>query len=154
MMTMVDPQIVELPSETVAVVRSVVPMDALKAFFGEAYGRIAGAVPAAGGRLAGPPFAWYHGMPGDTVDVSAGFVVAGDVHEPDGGVHVVERPGGRALVAVHEGSYDGLGGTWAELASAAVARGWQGRDDFWEEYLTEPTGDDSALRTRLVLPLR
>ncbi len=65
----------------------------------------------------------------------------------------VERPGGRALVTEHAGSYDGLGGAWAELASAVVARGWQGRDDFWEEYLTEPTGDPSALRTRLVMPL-
>lgn len=151
---MVDVQIVELPSETVAVVHSVVPVDGLQAFFGEAYGRIPGAVAAAGGRLAGPPFGWYHGMPGDTIDVSAGFAVAGDVHQPDGGVQVVERPGGRALVAVHEGSYDGLGDTWAELASAAVARGWEGRDDFWEEYLSEPVGDPSTWRTRLVLPLR
>lgn len=150
---MFEPQIVELPSETVAVVRNTVPMEELSAFFGEAFGRVAGAVPAAGGRIAGPPFAWYHGMPGDAVDVSAGFAVAGDVHVPDGGVHVEERPGGRAIVTVHAGSYDGLGETWAELASAAVARGWQGRDDFWEEYLTEPTGDPDALRTRLVLPL-
>jgi effector-binding domain-containing protein len=153
MMTMAEQEIVELPSETVAVVRSMVPMDGLSAFFAQAYGRVAGAVPAAGGRVTGPPFAWYHAMPGETVDVSAGFAVAGDVHVPDGGVHVVERPGGRALVTVHAGSYEGLGGAWAELASAVVARGWQGRDDFWEEYLTEPTGDPSALRTRLVLPL-
>jgi len=150
---MVEHEIVELPSETVAVVRSVVPMDGLSAFFGEAFERVAGAVPAAGGRIAGPAFAWYHAMPGETVDVSAGFVVAGDVHVPDGGVQVLERPGGRALVTVHAGPYEGLGGAWAELASAVVARGWQGRDDVWEEYLTEPTVDPSALRTRLVMPL-
>jgi len=150
---MLEQEIVELPSETVAVVRSVVPMEGLTAFFEEAYGRVAGAVPAAGGRITGPPFAWYHEMPGQSVDVSAGFAVAGDVHVPDGGVHVVERPGGRALVTVYVGSYEGLGGAWAELASAVVARGWQGRDDFWEEYLSEPTGDPSGWRTRLVLPL-
>lgn len=150
---MEEREIVELTSETVAVVRSVVPMEGLTAFFGEAYGRVAGAVPAAGGRITGPPLAWYHGMPGDTVDVSAGFAVAGDVHVPDGGVQVLERPGGRALVAVHVGPYDGLGGSWAELASSAVAEGLRGRDDFFEEYLSEPTGDPSTWRTRLVMPL-
>lgn len=150
---MLEQEIVELPSETVAVVRSVVPMDGLTTFFGEAYGRVAGAVPAAGGRTTGPPFAWYHAMPGETVDVSAGFAVAGDVHVPDGGVQVVERPGGQALTTVHAGSYETLGDTWAELASEAVTRGLRSREDFWEEYLTEPAGDPSALRTRLVMPL-
>jgi effector-binding domain-containing protein len=150
---MSDAELVEVPSETVAVVRSVVPADRLTAFFDEGFGRVAGALPGAGGTIAGPPFGWYHGMPGDTVDVAVGFPVAGDVHAPDGGVHVLERPGGQAMVAVHVGPYDGLGDSWAELASAAVARGLQGREDFWEEYLTEPTGDPATWRTRLVMPL-
>ncbi len=150
---MLDTELIEVPSETVAVVRSVVPMDGLTAFFGEAYGRVAGAVPAAGGSVAGPPFGWYHGMPGDTVDVAAGYPVAGDVHEPDGGVHVVERPGGQALVAVLAGSYDGLGAAWGELGRDAAVRGVQLRGDVWEEYLTEPHGDPSGWRTRLVMPL-
>ena len=64
------------------------------------------AVPEAGGQVSGPPFGWYHGVPTDVVDVSAGFPVAGDVHPTDGGVVVEERPGGRAVVAVHVGSYD------------------------------------------------
>lgn len=150
---MVEVQRVEVPSETVAVVRSVVPAERLSVFFADAFGRVADAVPVAGGQVAGPPFAWYHGMPGETFDVSAGFPVSGDVHVPDGGVHVLEREGGRAVMAVHEGAYERLGETWGELARSLRSDD-SPREDFWEEYLTEPTGDPSQLRTRLVQPLR
>ena len=114
---MVDIQLTEMPSETVALVRRVVPMEGLTTFFGEALERVAGAVPEAGGAIAGPAFGWYHGMPGETVDVAAGFPVSGDIYSPDGGVVVAERPGGQALVAMHVGSYDGLGQTWDETAA-------------------------------------
>lgn len=151
---MVDIQLTEIPSETVALVRRVVPMEMLTTFFGEAFERVARAVPEAGGAIAGPPFGWYHGMPGDTVDVAAGFPVAGDVHVPDGGVVVTERPGGRALVGMHVGAYDGLGQMWEALQGRAEQDGLEGRDDAWEEYLTDPTGDPSTWLTRLVLPVR
>ncbi|HQA15065.1 MAG TPA: GyrI-like domain-containing protein [Ornithinibacter sp.] len=148
---MVEIQLTDVPPETVAMVRRVVPMGDLTRFFGEAFERVAGAVPEAGGAIAGPPFGWYHGMPGDTVDVAAGFPVSGDVHVPDGGVVVVERPGGRALVAMHVGSYDGLGETWGELERRAEHDSVEAREDFWEEYLSDPRGDPSTWRTRLVM---
>ncbi len=150
---MLDTELIQVPSESVAVVRSVVPADGLADFFAQAYGRVAGAVPAAGGALGGPPFGWYHGMPGATVDVAAGFPVAGDVHDPDGDVHVVERPGGLALTAVLAGSYDRLGPAWGELGRDAAGRGLAPRGDCWEEYLNEPGADPRAQRTRLVLPV-
>ena len=150
---MLDTVLSQVPSETVAVVRNVVPTAALGDFFAMAYGRVAGAVPPAGGTVAGPPFGWYHGMPEDTVDVAAGFPVVGDVHAPDGEVHVVERPGGLALTAVLSGSYDRLGAAWGELGRDAAGRGLTPRGDMWEEYLTGPTDDPSTLRTRLVMPV-
>lgn len=151
---MVDIQLTEMPSETVALVRRVVPMEGLTTFFGEALERVAGAVPEAGGAIAGPAFGWYHGMPGETVDVAAGFPVSGDIYSPDGGVVVAERPGGQALVAMHVGSYDGLGQTWDELRHRAEQDGLEGREDVWEEYLSDPTGDPATWLTRLVMPLR
>lgn len=151
---MVDIQLTEVPSETVAMVRRVVQMEGLPTFFGEAFDRIAGAVPEAGGAIAGPPFGWYLGMPGETVDVAAGFPVSGDVHAPDGGVVVVERPGGRALVAVHVGSYDELERTWGELQQRAGVDALERREDCWEEYLSDPRGDPATWRTRLVMPVR
>ncbi|MBP6525524.1 MAG: GyrI-like domain-containing protein [Dermatophilaceae bacterium] len=150
---MVDIQLTDIPSETVALVRRVVPMGDLTTFFGEAFERVAGAVPEAGGAIAGPPFGWYHGMPGETVDVAAGFPVVGDVHTPDGGVVVTERPGGRAVVAVHVGPYDAMAVTYAEVQGWMAGRELTPRADMWEEYLSEPTGDPAGWRTRIVWPV-
>lgn len=150
---MVDVELIEVPSEAVAMVRRLVPMEHLTTFFGEAFGRVAGAVTAGGSAISGPPFGWYHGMPGETVDVAAGFPVSGDVHAPDDGITVAERPGGRALVALHVGSYDGLAQTWAELERRAGTDGLARREDCWEEYLSDPTGDPSTWETRVVMPV-
>lgn len=150
---MVDVQLTKVPSETVAVVRRHVPMEQLPAFFAEAFTKVAEVLVDSGGSIAGPPFGWYRGMPGREVEVSAGFPVAGDVHTPDGGVVVTERPGGRAFVAMHAGSYDGLERTWAEVEGWVEEYGLAQRDDCWEEYLSEPTGDPTTWHTRVVLPL-
>ena len=150
---MVDVQLTTVPSETVAVVHRRVPVDRLPTFFAEAFHKVAEALVDSGGTIAGPPFGWYRTMPGKEVDVSAGFPVAGDVHTPDGGVVVTERPGGRAFVAVHVGPYDGLAKTWSEVEGYVDEYALSQREDCWEEYLSEPTGDPSTWRTRVVVPL-
>lgn len=150
---MVDIQLTEIPSETVAMVRRVVPMEGLTTFFGEAFERVARVVPEAGGAIAGPPFGWYHGMPGETVDVAAGFPVSGDVHTPDGGVVVAERPGGRSVVAVHVGPYDAMPSTYAEVQGWMAERDLTPRPDMWEEYVSEPTGDPAQWVTRIIWPV-
>ena len=151
---MVDVELLEVPSETVARVRAKVPLPELPGFFGPAFEQVMHAVPEAGGRISGPPFGWYHGVPTDVVDVSAGFPVAGDVHVPDGGVVVEERPGGRAVVAMHVGPYDTVEATYAVAMSWMKEHGLEPREDMWEEYLTEPTGDPADWRTRIVMPVR
>jgi len=151
---MVDVQLTEVPSETVAVMRRRVPVDRLPAFFAEAFTKVAEALVDSGGTISGPPFGWYHGMPGSDVEVAAGFPVAGDVHTPDGGVVLTERPGGRAFVAVHVGPYDGLARTWNEVEGYADEYALDQREDCWEEYLSEPTGDPTTWRTRIIVPLR
>ena len=151
---MVDIELLEVPSETVAGVRAKVPMAQMTQFFGPAFEQVIHAVPEAGGRVSGPPFGWYHGVPTDVVDVSAGFPVAGDVHTPDGGVVIEERPGGRAVVAVHVGSYDTIEATYALVMSWMKEHGLEAREDMWEEYLSPPTGDPATWRTRIVMPVR
>lgn len=151
---MVDVELVEVPSETVARVRRKIPVHEMPEFFGEAFEQVMKTVPEAGGAVSGPPFGWYHGKPADTVDVSAGFPVAGDVHAPDGGVVVEERPGGRAAVAVHVGPYDTLDDTYGQVMAWIAGRSLEPREDMWEEYLSEPAGDPATWRTRVVIPVR
>src|SRR6478736_4678361 len=72
-----QPQKIHITEQAVAVVRERVPMDALTGFFGRAFGAVMAAVQMQGASPAGPPFALYHGIPGETVDVEAGFPIAG-----------------------------------------------------------------------------
>lgn len=150
---MTDFALVDVPTTWVATIRRVVPVADLATFFQSAFGHVAGALPDAGGVVAGPPFGWYHGMPGATVDVSAGFPVVGDVHTPDGGVLLHERPGGRAVVGVHVGPYDQMEVTYGELSVWMAERSLVPREDMWEEYLSEPVGDPATWRTRIVAPI-
>ena len=66
---------------------------------------------------------------------------------------MVERPGGLALTAVVAGSYDGLAAARGELGGDAAGCRLAPRGDSWEEYLTEPSAEPRAQRTRLVLPV-
>lgn len=146
-------EMVEIPTEAVAVVRRAVPMAELPAFFGEAFGAVVAAVTAAGGAIVGPPFGWYHGMPSDVVDVAAGFATNVAALPPDGEVALAERPGGRAAVCVHVGPYDTLAATYEALQVWMAEQVLVPRDDMWEEYLSEPTGDPTTWETRIVWPL-
>lgn len=144
--------VVDVPEQTVAAVRRLVPMAELPGFFGEAFHAVAAAVEAGGGSLAGPPFGWYHGIPTATVDVAAGFPVDG--WGGDGGeVDVSRRGGGRAVVTVHVGPYDTLADTYGALQEWCSDQGLVLASDMWEEYLDDPTAEPSATRTRIVWPI-
>jgi effector-binding domain-containing protein len=143
----------EIPTTVVATVRRVVPLAELSTFFATAFDLVGQAVGAAGGHIAGPPFGWSHDTPTDSVDVSAGFPVGGDVHTPDGGIRVHERAGGSAAVGVHVGPYDELERTYAQLQAWLGDQGLTARGDMWEEYLSPPEGDPATWQTRLVTPL-
>jgi effector-binding domain-containing protein len=147
-------EIVDIPGQTVAMIRRDVPMAELPAFFEDAFGRVAGAIGAAGAQIAGAPFGWYFGVPGETVDVAAGFPLSGSV--PVGApeeVVVKERPGGRAVVAMHIGPYETMASTYTQLQTWMADRALSPRRDMWEEYLSPPEGDPSTWQTRIVMPL-
>jgi effector-binding domain-containing protein len=150
---MVDFAVVEVPTETVAVMRRQVPLAGLPEFFGMAFGSVAAAVSAVGGTVGDRPFGWYFGMPTATVDVAAGFPLVGPVPEPGGEVVVQARPGGRAVVGVHVGPYDTMGATYQELEGWMAEHALVPRTDMWEEYLSAPEGDPATWQTRIVMPL-
>jgi effector-binding domain-containing protein len=151
-----EPEVIEVDTQRVAIVRREVAMAELPAFYDSAYGALFEAVSAAGGSPTGAAFGWYHGGPSETVDVAAGFPVSGlDVGSLEGDVEVVDRPGGRAAAAMHVGPYDELPETYVQVEQWLDEQGLEGRGDMWEEYLTMPTPDTdpTTLETRLVFPL-
>lgn len=149
-----QPQKIHTAEQPVAVVREVVPMDALTGFFGRAFGAVMAAVQMQGASPAGPPFALYHGMPGETVDVEAGFPVAGHF-QGTGEVASGALPETDAFEAVHTGPYDTLGTTYDAIRERMQAAGAAPADIMWEYYLSDPEKqpDPATWQTRVVWPV-
>lgn len=150
-----DITVEDQPSTFVAVLRERVAMDAFPEFYDRAYSLVAQEAATAGLDIIGPALGWYHDMPTDSVDLSAGFGVRADAPRSLGnGVEVVELPGGPAVVAHYVGSYDGLPAAWQEVGGWAMANAPRGRGDFLEVYVSDPSEVEPASNeTRLVLPL-
>jgi effector-binding domain-containing protein len=147
------PRKVHLTEQPVAVVRERVPMTSLTEFFGRAFGTVMGAAQMQGAALAGPPFALYRGVPGDTVDVEAGFPVSGNFKETDGVSRDV-LPETDALEALHIGPYDTLQETYGGIQQQMEAEGLRPSDMMWEYYLSDPDKepDPAKWQTRVVWP--
>jgi effector-binding domain-containing protein len=149
-----EPEIVDLPAATTAVIGAVVPVEQLPALFDGSFPRLAEVTATQGVAIAGAAFALYHREPGETVDLEIGFVTDRPV-QPDGDVRPGELPGGRVARLVHQGAYDELGSSWERLRSWIQERGLAPTGGFWEVYLTEPSPDmdPSDLRTELNWPV-
>jgi effector-binding domain-containing protein len=150
---MSDPTITTLEPVDIAVLREVVPMNALPPFFERAYHQVMRVVQEQAAVVTGPPVGVYYGMPTDTVDVAAGFPTAGPVAATDA-VSAERLPGGRAAQLVHTGSYDSMEQTYGRLMTWVQQRGLALGPVMWETYLTEPNEEDpSSMRTLITWPL-
>lgn len=108
-----------------------------------------------GQQPAGPPFARYHSLLGETVDLEAGVPVA----EPIVGTERVlagELPGGPVAAIWHIGTYDTLTETHAALATWMAAEGRTAGGPRWEVYWTDPGEhpDPAEWKTEVICPLR
>ena len=94
-------------------------------------------------------------MPGETVEVAAGFPVSGPI-TPTGEVTALELPGGRAVTGDPRGQLRRAG---ADLRASSwpwlQAQGLEGGTQMWESYLTDPTAepDPANWRTQITWPL-
>lgn len=151
---MTDIRITDHQEQRTAVVRDQVAVDALPAFFQRAFNAAMGQAQAQGLQVTGPPFGKYYGMPGETVDVEAGFPVSGPVSAADG-VIAGTLPAGRVVEALHVGPYDTLADTYGEVERWIDERSLRAVDVMWEAYLTDPgeQPDPATWQTLLCVPL-
>ena len=150
---MSDIHVIHTPSQHTAVVRAQVPVQDLPAFFSRAYDQVLAAVRSQRAAPVGPPFALYHGMPGVTVDVEAGFPVSQAV-PASGDVVPGTLPAGEAVEAVHVGPYDRLPDTYADVQAWMAEHHLSSGPQMWESYLSDPQSepDPSRWRTLVVVP--
>lgn len=149
-----QPTLIRTTTQPTAVVRERVPMANLTEFFGRTFGAVMTAAQAQNASLTGPPFAMYHGMPTDTVDVEAGFPVTPNFSAA-GDVVNGRLPEADALEAVHQGPYDTLERTYALILERMSAEEMTPSDTMWEFYLSDPgkEPDPAKWQTRVVWPI-
>ena len=150
---MTEIRIVDLTEQHTAVVHEKVPMAELTDFFARAFEATMRAIRAQRDAPVGPPFGAYHGMPGETVDVEAGFPVASPIEDTDDVVGST-LPGGRAVEAMHVGPYDTMTRTYAEIEAWMAENGATPGPLMWESYLSDPGNepDPQTWRTLIVWP--
>lgn len=150
---MTEFRIIEEPEQLTAGIRRQVRTTELPAFFDDAFHEVFDALREAGVAPAGAPYARYRGPVGETVDVEAGFPVleAFSGGEIAGGA----LPAGRAVEAVHTGSYDALHETYEAIETWLGEKGLTASAEMWEIYESGPESDPdpATWRTRVVWPV-
>ncbi|GAB3274627.1 hypothetical protein GCM10027449_13140 [Sinomonas notoginsengisoli] len=145
---------IELDEQPTAVVRATVTMDELRGFFDGVFGKVVAAVQEHGSRVTGPPFAMYHGMPAESIDVEAGFPVSGAFAGTED-VNASVLPGGRTVHTTHVGPYDALPDTYRTVTSWMEEQQLTPGASMWEVYLSDPSAepDSATWRTELYWPV-
>ncbi len=135
-------------------IRTRTTMADLPAFFDRAYGAVVARLDELGVDPAGPPFAYYHNLDFDDLDIEAGFPV-NDELEASGDIDASTLPAGTYCVGVHAGFYDTLAQSWEAAVAFATGQGHTPDDFAIEFYLTNPSEvapEDN--QTLITLPLK
>jgi effector-binding domain-containing protein len=124
---------------------------------GRALGELFGHTGRAGAAPVGPPFAVYHGGPGEDEQVDVEFCVP--VSRPMSGAGRIsgrELAGGPSAYTLHCGPYDAVGPGYAALQRWIQEHGHECADAPREIYLVGPqqVRDPAELRTELQWPIR
>ncbi|HEX2849696.1 MAG TPA: GyrI-like domain-containing protein, partial [Acidimicrobiales bacterium] len=147
---------VHLDEQPVAVVSARVDVAGIGEWIGRAIGDVMAAVAAAGGAIAGPPFARYHLVSPGHFDVTAGFPLAAPLPQAAAGtgsrVKASTLPGGEAATVWHIGPYDAMVPAYEAIGAWLGEKHLDADGDAWEVYFSEPTTPPATWRTQIVQP--
>jgi DNA-binding transcriptional MerR regulator len=124
---------------------------------GGAFGELFAHLGRAGAAPAGPPFALYHGAPGEDEQVDVELCVPVSRPMSGGGrISGRELPGGPTAYTLHCGRYDAVGPVYAALQRWIQEHGHECADAPREIYLVGPqqVSDPAELRTEIQWPIR
>ena len=145
----------EIEPQPILGVRASATMDKVGEVMGPLFGELYAYIQERGQTPAGMPFAIYHSMDGNGVDLECGMPVAAPM-DGAGRIEASELPGGTVVTVTHMGPYDTLPQTWAALTAWMGEQGLQPAGAPWEVYVTDPVTetDQSKWRTQIFFPVR
>ena len=145
----------QLDAQPIVAIRAKTTMDKIAQTMGTLFGEVHGYIQQSGQAPAGMPFAIYHAMDGNDVDLECGLPVASPLDGTDR-IRAGELPCGKAATVTHTGPYDQLRHTWEALTAWMKSEGLQPAGAPWEVYVTDPGAepDSSKWRTDIFFPVR
>ncbi|WP_039798094.1 GyrI-like domain-containing protein [Nocardia araoensis] len=149
-----DPELLDVPEVTTAVVRDRVAAAGLRDFFDRSFRILPEVIAGQGAAIEGPAFCVYRKDSDAALDLEVGFAVDRCLR-PERDVEAGCLPAGRVARIVHAGGFDGLAAAWERLESWIVGQGLTAGPLRWEVYLTRPAPDmdPAELRTELNWPV-
>ncbi len=144
----------EQPAQSALVVRTTVSVRELQSAMGAAFEAVARYLGELGEAPAGPPFAAYHNMDMEHLDVEIGFPVSRPL-PGKGDVQASEIPGGQQGVCTFTGPYAEMTAAYDTLAGWLQERNHEPTGVVYEFYLNDPgVTPPHELQTQIVFPLK
>lgn len=142
----------ELPTITMRVKTTV---NSVSEDLGRIYGQIFSYLQETGTQPAGVPFAWYHDMSENEIDLEAGVPVAQPMSGNDQ-VKPSTLPGGPVAVVWYIGPYgEGMGAAHETISQWMGPNGYEPGAGPWEVYWTDPEETlPEDYKTEIVWPIR
>lgn len=155
-----DIKVIDIEEQTVLSIRETASMPTIPEKIGQIFCEIGGFLGKRGMAPSGAPFAYWHGMTGESIekgifDMECGFPVSQPI-DGQGRIMRSKLPGGKVVTAMHIGPYETLAQTYLALQSWIKENGYQAGEDMWETYLTNPdeVPDKSRWMTQLFWPVK
>ena len=148
------PQITQTTTQLAAVIRLTIPREEIQNVMGPGIGELMATVGAQGIATTGPWFSHHLRMVPDIWDFEIGVPVAAPVAAA-GRVIPGHLPAVKVARTVYHGGYEGLGDAWGEFNAWIETNGHSPAEDFWEQYVVDPSSspDPASWRTELTRPL-
>lgn len=128
-------------------------VDELPMEMGRVYGEIAAYMEEKGITTAGAPFAIYHNMDMQALEIEIGFPITGKA-QGEGKIKAGAIPGGRTASHTHKGSYQKMEESYNKLISFVQERNEQAQEWTYEFYMNDPREvQEEELLTEIHFPL-
>ena len=130
-------ELIEKEAQPVISIRVHTPVDRLPQVIGEAYDALMRFAAEQGEELTGPPYAAYHNMDMENLDVEMGFPVSREL-PGTGQIQSNVIPAGNYAVCLHTGPYREAEQAYAELTEWVIKNNYEPTGIVYEIYLNDP----------------